>query len=161
MVDEIIPPMTTVAKGRCTSAPVPVARAIGMKPNEATRAVINTGLKRVIEPFRIAISKSIPSLRNLLIKEIITSPFNTAIPERAIKPTAADIDIGMSLIHKDNNPPVRAKGIPENTRSEFFTLSNAAKRRRNINNSAKGTTICNRFVAEIKCSNWPPWPSPK
>lgn len=29
MVDDRMPPITTVANGRCTSAPVPVARAIG------------------------------------------------------------------------------------------------------------------------------------
>ncbi len=36
MVDEMIPPMTTVANGLCTSAPAPVAIAIGMKPRDAT-----------------------------------------------------------------------------------------------------------------------------
>ncbi len=35
--------MTTVANGFCTSAPVPVARAIGTKPSEATSAVMITG----------------------------------------------------------------------------------------------------------------------
>lgn len=42
-IDDRIPPMTTVAIGRCTSAPVPVAIAIGTKPSNATRAVIRTG----------------------------------------------------------------------------------------------------------------------
>ena len=41
MVDVRIPPMTTVASGRCTSAPGPVAMAIGTKPNEATSAVMD------------------------------------------------------------------------------------------------------------------------
>ena len=31
-VEVIKPPITTVASGRCTSAPVPVGTAIGMKP---------------------------------------------------------------------------------------------------------------------------------
>jgi hypothetical protein len=44
---EMSPPMTTVASGFWTSAPVPVAMAIGTKPREATSAVINTGRKRV------------------------------------------------------------------------------------------------------------------
>ena len=43
MVETMRPPMTTVAKGRCTSAPADVATAIGTKPNEATRPVRNTG----------------------------------------------------------------------------------------------------------------------
>src|SRR5690606_21385833 len=36
------PPMTTVAKGFCTSAPAPWANAIGIKPTMATRAVVRT-----------------------------------------------------------------------------------------------------------------------
>ena len=42
-----MPPITTVAKGRWTSAPVPVAKAIGIKPREATNAVIKTGRNRM------------------------------------------------------------------------------------------------------------------
>ena len=42
MVEEIIPPITTVAKGRCTSAPAPTLNAIGIKPKLATKAVIHT-----------------------------------------------------------------------------------------------------------------------
>src|ERR1019366_1119545 len=37
------PPITTVAKGRCTSAPAPLLNAIGRNPSEATAAVIDTG----------------------------------------------------------------------------------------------------------------------
>lgn len=43
MVDEIIPPITTVASGRCTSEPAPTLKAIGMKPRLATSAVMRTG----------------------------------------------------------------------------------------------------------------------
>ena len=39
--------MTTVASGLCTSAPVPVASAMGTKPSEATSAVMSTGRSRV------------------------------------------------------------------------------------------------------------------
>ena len=45
-VDTINPPITTVASGRCTSAPAEVATAIGTNPNEATKPVRNTGRKR-------------------------------------------------------------------------------------------------------------------
>ena len=45
-----MPPMTTVASGRCTSAPTPVLNAIGTKPSEATSAVISTGRSRVRAP---------------------------------------------------------------------------------------------------------------
>jgi hypothetical protein len=48
------PPITTDASGRCTSAPVEVARAIGMKPKLATEAVISTGRSRRLAPARTA-----------------------------------------------------------------------------------------------------------
>jgi len=54
-VDERIPPITTVASGRCTSAPTSVLSAIGIKPRLATRAVIRTGLSRVAAPSMIAV----------------------------------------------------------------------------------------------------------
>src|SRR3990167_9336258 len=50
----MMPPMTTVASGRCTSAPAPVAIAIGTKPSDATSAVIRTGRSRLIAPSRTA-----------------------------------------------------------------------------------------------------------
>jgi hypothetical protein len=74
------------------------------------------------------------------MKETITKPFNTAIPERAIKPMAAEIDKGIPLIHKEKNPLVKAKGIPVKTSSEFFMLSRAANSMRNISKRAMGTT---------------------
>ena len=43
MVAEINPPITTVAKGRCTSAPAEVETAIGKKPIAAAEAVSSTG----------------------------------------------------------------------------------------------------------------------
>ena len=46
-VDERMPPMTTVASGRCTSAPACVEIAIGMKPTAATSAVVSTGRSTV------------------------------------------------------------------------------------------------------------------
>ena len=42
------PPITTVAKGRCTSAPALVEIAIGKNPNVATEAVIRTGRSRFL-----------------------------------------------------------------------------------------------------------------
>lgn len=143
-VDERIPPMTTVARGRCTSAPAPVARAMGTKPNDATSAVINTGLNRVSDPFIIASSNAVPSSLNLLMKEIITTPFSTATPERAMNPMAAETDNGIPRTHKEKNPPVNASGTPVKTRIAFFTVPNAANNKRNINNKAMGTTTHNR-----------------
>jgi len=52
------PPITTVAKGRCTSAPAPSDIAIGKKPSDATAAVINTGRNRTFVPLRMRSSTS-------------------------------------------------------------------------------------------------------
>lgn len=43
------PPITTVAKGLCTSAPSPCDKAIGKNPNDATSAVINTGRSLIMQ----------------------------------------------------------------------------------------------------------------
>ena len=156
VVDDTMPPMTTVARGCCISAPVPVESAIGTKPNEATNAVINTGRNRVNAPIWIAWSSGSPSANNLLIKEIITIPFRVATPDRAINPTAADIERGIPLIHKKNNPPVKANGTPEKIRSAFFIDPNAVNRRKNIRSRAMGTTTQSLLLADIRFSNCPP-----
>ena len=66
----IKPPMTTVASGLCTSAPVPVPIAIGTNPSEATRAVIRTGLTRSMAPSMIALLAGSPSSKRFRIAEI-------------------------------------------------------------------------------------------
>ena len=43
----ISPPITTVAKGFCTSAPAEADKAMGKNPSDAAAAVIITGRKRV------------------------------------------------------------------------------------------------------------------
>ena len=57
-------PMTTVAKGRWTSAPAPVEMAIGTKPSEATNAVISLGRRRVRVPSTTASRTLFPSSRS-------------------------------------------------------------------------------------------------
>ena len=56
------PPITTVANGFCTSAPPLVDKAMGKNPNDATAAVINTGLSLVFVPIKTRCNGSdIPS----------------------------------------------------------------------------------------------------
>ena len=64
----ISPPITTVASGRCTSAPAPVLIAIGKKPSEATEAVINTGLGRVSFSWSILCNYIVYAIKFQLIK---------------------------------------------------------------------------------------------
>ena len=61
----INPPITTVARGRCTSAPPDVEIAIGKNPKEATAAVIITGRNLTFVPVMIrSIMSVIPSVFN-------------------------------------------------------------------------------------------------
>lgn len=61
-VDEIMPPMTTVASGFCTSAPIRVESIIGKKPKMSTSAVMRTGLNRTNDPVRTISWVLIPRL---------------------------------------------------------------------------------------------------
>ena len=58
--------MTTVARGRCTSAPVEVAIAIGTNPRLATNAVISTGRSRRREPCHNGIADGLTFVAKLI-----------------------------------------------------------------------------------------------
>ena len=47
---------------------------------------------------------------------------STATPDRAMKPTAAEIENGMSRSHRAKMPPTQANGTPVKTRSASTTL---------------------------------------
>ena len=108
------PPITTVANGRCTSAPADPEIAIGKKPKAAAAAVNKTGRNRSVVPFKInSLISFIPWCLSSLKCSINTIPFKTAIPKRAIKPTPAEILKGKSRIHKNKIPPTADNGIAE------------------------------------------------
>ena len=90
----MIPPMTTVASGRWISAPGVVAMAMGMKPNPATSAVMRIGRSRTMAASRAASWGSTPSCRRCSTALTQTSPFSTATPKSAMKPTPAEIENG-------------------------------------------------------------------
>src|SRR5262245_55402976 len=66
-VDVTNPPITTVASGRCTSAPADVASAIGTKPRLATNAVIRTGRNLALAPSITASAQCRPDSRRRLM----------------------------------------------------------------------------------------------
>ena len=148
IVDDIIPPMTTVASGRCTSEPIPVLSAIGTKPSDATSAVVNTGRSLVSAPSIMAVSNATPSRRSSLIKDTITKPFNIAMPDNAIKPTAAEIEKGISRINKAKIPPVNAKGTPVKMIIESLKEPSAKNNKPMIMISVIGTTIDSLLEAD-------------
>ena len=110
----INPPITTVANGRCTSAPEPLLNAIGKKPRDATNAVIKTGRNLIFVPLNTICFKSIsPSFFKRLNSAISTIPFKTATPNNAMKPMPALILNGMPLNAKKKIPPMADKGMAE------------------------------------------------
>ena len=156
-VEVINPPITTVANGRCTSAPAPVETAIGKKPKAAAEAVNKTARNLSWAPFIIRLSLfSIPFSRNSLKCSIRTIPFKTAIPNRAIKPTPAEILKGIPRIHNKRTPPTAAKGIAENIIKASLKVPKAKYNRIKIRTSAMGTAIFRREVALCRFSNCPP-----
>ena len=84
------PPATTVARLRCTSLPTPVAMAAGSMPTVATVAVISTGRSRSVAPATTASMSGRPESRSRLRFATMMTPFITATPNRAMKPTADD-----------------------------------------------------------------------
>ena len=78
------------------------------------------------------------------MKVTITSPLSTATPERAMKPTAAEIENGMSRSHKATMPPVSASGTPVKTSSAYLTELKALNSSRKIRKKQSGTTRLRR-----------------
>ena len=116
------PPMTTVANGRCTSAPARVEIAIGKKPKAAAKAVNNTGRSRSVAPLMIKSCMDKFSWCFSSLKcSINTMPLSTAIPNSAMNPTPAEMLKGKSRAHKNKIPPTAESGMAEYTNKASFT----------------------------------------
>ena len=106
------PPITTVANGRCTSAPADAEIAIGKKPKTSVKAVNIIGLiLRFVPSMILSLRLVTPSSFNSFSPLIITRPLRTATPNKTIKPTPAEILNGISLNHNATTPPMVAIGI--------------------------------------------------
>jgi hypothetical protein len=71
----------------------------------------------------------------------MTKPLSTATRDKAINPTPAEMDKGISRNYKAMIPPVKAKGIPVNTNNAFLTFPKLIKRSKKIPIKVIGTTI--------------------
>ncbi len=67
-----------------------------------------------------------------------------------MKPTAAEIENGMSRTIKANIPPVNASGTPVNIINESFNEPNASNSKPIIKTNVTGTTMLN--LCEADCS---------
>ena len=86
-----MPPMTTVASGRCTSAPALVDSAIGIKPKAATAAVISDRTQSCKRSFDHSSAKITTFFAQLIEIADHHDSVQTATPLNAIKPTAAEM----------------------------------------------------------------------
>ena len=127
-----------------------------MKPTDATRAVIATGLSRVTAPSMIASRADWPFSISCLMKVNITSPLSTATPDSAMKPTAAETENGMPRSQSATIPPDSASGTALKTSSASRAEPSAANRIRKIIAKQAGTTMARRCRAEVRFSNCPP-----
>ena len=153
-----MPPITTVASGRCTSAPVPVASAIGTKPSAATSAVISTGRRRVAQPSRIARSTGAPSARSWRMNDTITRPLSTATPESAMKPTPAEIENGMpaqpqredAAGQRERHAAEDEQRVAQPSRTRMKSSAKIEQQRQRHHDQRAASRAAIRF------SNWPP-----
>jgi len=97
-----------------------------------------------------------PCSRKVRICDSITSPFSTATPDRAMKPTPADIDIGSPRSHSAATPPVSASGTPVKTSMPSRRLPNMANSSSASTSSVSGSTMRRRAAADSSCSKVPP-----
>jgi hypothetical protein len=109
-VEVTSPPQTMVASGRCTSAPTPVASAMGMKPSAATSAAMSTSRARSRVAATAASAGERPSSSSCRRRVMRTTPFSTATPESAMKLTADEIETGMPRAPSAMMPPTVANG---------------------------------------------------
>ena len=110
-VAENSPPMTTVASGRCTSAPAELLMAMGRKPSMAAVAVSRMGRRRSRVPVMMRSRRSAtPSACNVLKRLISTRPLSTATPKSTMNPTPADMLNGMPRRANARMPPMVASG---------------------------------------------------
>ena len=86
----------------------------------------------------------------------MTRPLSTATPDKAMKPTPAEIDNGIPRKASAMTPPVSASGTPLNTIAASLAEPKAMKSNAKMRASVTGTTTARRWLAEINCSNVPP-----
>src|SRR6185437_12433191 len=130
------PPMTTVASGRCTSEPAPLLVAIGMKPTLATSAVIITVRKEPTHVALIAVSPlPDPAPRSA---ETMIMLLSTETPDSVMKPTAAEMDSGISRSHRATTPPTQAAGTLAKTNTVSITVRYVRNKSPTMSSMASG-----------------------
>src|SRR5581483_6402269 len=106
-----MPPTITIASGRCTWLPIAVENAAGNSPTQAATQVIRTGRICRSQVRRSASSRFMPPAIRRLKQPTSMMPFMAAIPNKAMKPMAAEMLNGMPARVRLRMPPIRASGM--------------------------------------------------
>ena len=120
------PPATTVARLRCTSLPTPVASAAGSMPTVATAAVISTGRSRSAAPAITASASAAPLSRARLRFATMMTPFITATPNSAMKPTPDATLSVVPVTWSAISPPSVASGTTPRMSATWRSKPNSA-----------------------------------
>ena len=118
--------MTTVASGRWTSAPVPVAVAAGTNPTAATSAVLMRARSEASAACltRSRGSRSSGSSTRFVV---ITMPVITETPQRAMNPTPAGMLKDNPRAHNEKRPPASANGRLSSVTTTYLRRRNVMK----------------------------------
>jgi len=95
---------------------------MGRKPSEATLAVMSTGRRRFAVPVRMRSRMSFtPSFSKCSNSLMRTMPLSTATPNKAMKPTPAEMLKGMPRADKAKTPPIAESGTALKTSRLSFS----------------------------------------
>jgi dihydrolipoamide dehydrogenase len=94
--------------------------------------------------------------RSWLNQVTMTTPFSTAMPSSAMKPTEAGTDRYSPVMARPTMPPISAKGMLDSTSAPDCTEPKVENSTRKISPSATGTTSARRAAARCWFSNSPP-----
>src|SRR5690606_12933958 len=155
-VELIRPPTTTVARGRCVSAPTPLDSNIGTNPRMATLAVINTGRRRRSAPCTTASRTVRPLPRNSFRKVTSTMPLSIATPNTAMNPIAEGTDRYWPVMNNPTSPPIVANGTLARIRAAYLIELNAVYSSTKMKKIVTGTITASRANARCWFSKAPP-----
>jgi hypothetical protein len=141
------PPTTTVASGRCVSAPTPPDTSIGARPRIATLAVISTGRNRRAVPCRTASRIGRPLARSSFMKLTSTMPFSIATPNTAMNPIADGTDRYWRVNTSASTPPIVANGTFARISKAYRIELNAVYSSTKMKKIVTGTITASRVRA--------------
>ena len=85
-----------------------------------------------------------------------TTPFSTAMPESAMKPTAAEMETGMPRMASTIMPPTEAKGTFRKMSSAGLSRRKAKRSTATMRARTAGMTMASRRLASTRVSYCPP-----